>query len=141
MIFRSQRLISPLTAGALLAMASAAMAQIPPSLTTPDKVTTRMGTLDFKDGMPSAATAAKVYDQIDFTHAYNAFVNTMQGTNFEAIRKGFLAAGVKDNEILVFSTLMDAKSLFLTANADTVYFIGTLPHPVDHLSQHYTQNC
>ena len=27
--------------------------------------------------------------------------------------------GVKDNEVLVFSELMDAKSLFLTANADT----------------------
>jgi hypothetical protein len=121
-----QRRLSCLAAGALLAAASTAMAQIPPSLVTPDKVTTRMGTLDFKDGTPSAATAAKVYDQIDFTHAYNAFVNTMQGVNSEAIRRGFQAAGVKDNEILVFSSLMDAKSLFLTANADTVYFVGTL---------------
>jgi hypothetical protein len=33
---------------------------------------------------------------------------------------------VKDNEILIFSELMDAKSLFLTANADTVYFVGGL---------------
>lgn len=31
---------------------------------------------------------------------------------------------MKDNEILIFSELMDAKSLFLTANADTVYFLG-----------------
>jgi hypothetical protein len=29
--------------------------------------------------------------------------------------------GVKDNEVLVFSELMDSKSLFLTANADTIY--------------------
>ena len=123
---RIQRPLSCLAGGTLLALASAAMAQIPPSLVTPDKVSTRIGTLDFKDGMPSAATAAKVYDHIDFTHAYNTFVNTMQGVNFEAIRKGFLEAGVKDNEILIFSSLMDAKSLFLTANADTVYFIGTL---------------
>ena len=35
-----------------------------------------------------------------------------------------LDIGVKDNEIVVFSELMDAKSLFLTANADTVYFFG-----------------
>jgi hypothetical protein len=39
-----------------------------------------------------------------------------------AVRKGFLAAGINDNDVLVFSGLMDAKSLFLTANADTVYF-------------------
>ncbi|HPO18469.1 MAG TPA: DUF1254 domain-containing protein, partial [Rubrivivax sp.] len=113
-------------AALLSATAPAAAQPVPPAISTPDSVPTPLGTLDFKDGMPSAATAAKVYDHIDFTHAYDAFVNTMQGVNFEAIRSGFLAAGVKDNEILVFSKLMDDKSLFLTANADTVYFIGAL---------------
>jgi len=48
----------------------------------------------------------------------------MQGVSLVAARKGALEAGVKDNEIIVFSELMDAKSLFLTANADTVYFVG-----------------
>jgi hypothetical protein len=48
----------------------------------------------------------------------------MQGVSLVAARRGFLDAGVKDNEILIFSDLMDAKSLFLTANADTVYFLG-----------------
>ena len=41
-----------------------------------------------------------------------------------AIREGFLGIGVKDNELLIFSKLMDASSLFLTANADTVCFVG-----------------
>ena len=116
-----------LVGGFLLASAGLALAQpVPPAITTPDTAPTRIGTLDFKDGMPSPATAARVYEHIDFTHAYEAFVNTMQGASFEAIRRGFLAAGVKSNEILVFSKLMDAKSLFLTANADTVYFVGVL---------------
>ena len=97
---------------------------IPPSIATPDKVETRLGTLDFKDGMPSSATLTKVYDNLDAAHAFNAFLNTMQGVNMEAIRKGMHAVGIKDNEIAVFSELMDAKSLFLTANADTVYFVG-----------------
>ena len=101
-------------------------AGIPPSLVTPDKVETRIGTLDFKDGAPSKDTLAKVYDNVDFIHAYEAFVNTMQGVNAEAIKKGFADIGVKDNEILIFSELMDARSLFLTANADTVYFVGGL---------------
>ena len=43
-----------------------------------------------------------------------------------AIREGFLSVGVKDNELLIFSKLMDSKSLFLTANADTVYFVGCI---------------
>ncbi|UFW85355.1 DUF1254 domain-containing protein [Bradyrhizobium barranii] len=97
---------------------------ISPSITTPDKVETRLGTLDFKDGMPSPATLAKVYDNLDFTHAFEAFVNTFQGVNAAAARKGVLDIGIKDNEIAVFGNLMDAKSLFMTANADTVYFFG-----------------
>ena len=60
------------------------------SITTPDKVETRIGTLDFKDGMPSKETVAKVYDNLDFTHAFEAFVNTLQGVSVDAIRKGFL---------------------------------------------------
>jgi hypothetical protein len=94
------------------------------SISTPDKVETRIGTLEFKDGMPSKETVAKVYDNLDFTHAFEAFVNTMQGVNMAAIHKGMLGIGVKDNELVIFSELMDAKSLFLTANADTVYFLG-----------------
>jgi hypothetical protein len=126
-----QQLLRPLAVlvvCAVLALPRLATAQtptaIPPAITTPDKVETRLGPLEFKDGMPSQDTLAKVYDHLDFTHAFEAFVNTMQGVNAAAIRKGLLDIGVKDNELLVFSELMDAKSLFLTANADTVYFAG-----------------
>jgi hypothetical protein len=123
---RSVLAAQALLLGTLATQSHAAGAQIPPQITTPDKVESRIGTLEFKDGAPTEETLAKVYDHIDFTHAYEAFVNTMQGVNAAAIRKGFQDIGVKDNEILVFSRLMDAKSLFLTANADTVYFIGFL---------------
>jgi hypothetical protein len=101
-------------------------AAISPALGTPDKVESSLGTLDFKDGAPDAATMTKIYDNLDFTHAFDAFVNTYQAANMEAIHKGFLSIGVADNQLLVFSKLMDAKSLFLTANADTVYVVGFL---------------
>ena len=99
---------------------------IPASITTPDKVESRIGTLELTDGMPSQETLDKVYDNLDFTHAFNAFVNTMQGVNFHAIHRSLLDAGVKDNEILLFSELMDAKTVLLVANADTVYAFGIL---------------
>jgi hypothetical protein len=122
------RPLAVLVAFAVLVLPRVVAAQaspgIPPAITTPDKVESRIGTLEFKDGAPSRATLDKVYDHLDFTHAFEAFVNTFQGVNMAAIRKGFLSIGVQDNEILVFSELMDAKSLFLTANADTVYFVG-----------------
>ena len=106
--------------------AAAQTSPISPAISTPDKVETRIGPLDFKDGMPSKDTVAKIYDNLDFTHAFEAFVNTLQGVSIHALRKGFLSIGVKDNEVLVFSELMDAKSLYLTANADTVYYMGML---------------
>src|SRR5262245_30459604 len=85
---------------------------IPQALTTPDRVETRIGTLDFKDGAPSQATLDKVYDHLDFTHAFRAFVDTFQGVSIQALHKGLQEAGVKDNEVMVWSELMDAKSLF-----------------------------
>lgn len=94
------------------------------SISTPGHDDSAIGELVFKDGAPSAATRAAIYDNLDFTHAFNAFVNTFQGANMAAIRQGLLSIGVRDNEIIVFSKLMDAKSLFLTANADTVYFFS-----------------
>jgi hypothetical protein len=100
--------------------------EVPPSLVTPDKVETRVGALEFKDGAPNEATVQKVYDNLDFTYAFRAFTDTMQGVSIRALRKGILSIGVKDNEVIVFSELMDAKSLFLTANADTVYAFGVL---------------
>ena len=118
------KLIITALAGALTITSAHAQVPISPSITTPDKVETRIGTLDFKDGAPSKETLDKVYDNLDFTHAFEAFVNTFQGVNMAAARKGMLDIGVKDNEVLLFSTLMDAKSLFLTTNADTVYFFG-----------------
>jgi hypothetical protein len=97
---------------------------IPSAITTPDKVETRIGPLDFKDGMPGKETIDKVYDNLDFTHAFEAFVNTYRGVSLAAARHALLSFGVKDNEVLIYSELMDAKSLYLTANADTVYFFS-----------------
>ncbi len=122
-------LLAILIAAANLNSGNVAFAQsgadIPPSLVTPDKVDTRLGTLDFKDGVPSKATAEKLYDNLDFTYAYRAFMDNLRGVSIQGFRKGLQSVGVKDNEVIVFEQLMDAKSLFLTANADTIYVMGT----------------
>ena len=101
-------------------------AELPPSITTPDKVESSIGTLEFKDGAPSKETVAKAYDYLDLMHGVEAFVNAYQGASVAAIFKGLEDAGVPNNTVLIFSELMDAKSLFLTANADTVYFFVNL---------------
>ena len=100
--------------------------RIPPSIITPDKVETRIGTLEFQDGAPTVETAEKVRDALDFTRGLNAYNNSFRGASAYAIRKGFLSIGAEDNSIVIFSDLMDAKSLFLTANADTIYYLGVV---------------
>jgi hypothetical protein len=103
---------------------SNAYAQIPPSLVTPDKVETHLGTLEFKDGTPSKETVEKVYDNLDLTHGEQAFLNAFRGASLAAAHRGFINAGIEDNASIIFSELMDSKSLWLTANADTVYFVS-----------------
>src|SRR5208337_1897932 len=94
---------------------------IPPGITTPDRVDTRLGTLKFEGGYPDAATVEKVYDNLDFQRGVEVYLNTMQGASLVALRRGFRETGAVDGTFGVFNTLMDAKSLFLTANTDTVY--------------------
>ncbi len=113
--------------GAYLSPASAEMTTpIPPSITTPDKVETPIGTLDYHDGVPTVETAEKVRDALDFTHALNAYNNSFRGASAYALGKGFQSIGAEDNTVVIFSKLMDANSLFLTANADTVYYLAVV---------------
>jgi hypothetical protein len=110
----------------LFLVSAAATAQVTKqtlqSISTPDKIPSALGTLVFRDGMPDQATMQRLYDESDYLHAVDAFINGYALVSQWAIRKGFLAAGINDNDVIVFSRLMDAKSLFLTANADTYYF-------------------
>ncbi len=101
-----------------------AHAQMPPSLVTPDKIESRIGALEFKDGVPTVETAEKVRDTLAFTAALSVFNNSYRGASAFAIRKGFLDIGAQDNTVVIFPELMDAKSLFLTANADTIYYLS-----------------
>jgi hypothetical protein len=101
-------------------------AAIPPAITTPDKIETQIGPLEFRDGAPSAATVQKVQDSLDYVRGVNAFMNSFSGASAYAIRQGFQGIGAEDNTIVIFSELMDSNSLFLTANADTIYTLGVL---------------
>ncbi len=94
------------------------------SLSAPDEVDTRIGTLEFENGAPTDATAETVYDTIDFTRALNVYNNSFRGASALALKKGFESIGAESGDIVIFSELMDASSLFLTANADTVYYLG-----------------
>ena len=100
--------------------------KVPAFLTTPDKVESRIGSLQFNDGYPTGEAAAKIRDELDYLHGTEAFMNSIQGVSTYALRKGLMDIGVMENEFIIYSRLMDSRSLFLTANADTVYYMGIL---------------
>jgi hypothetical protein len=93
---------------------------VPAAITTPSRVEAAIGALDFTDGYPTGETAERLRDHLDYLHGVETFMNTIQGVSTYAVRKGFLDAGINDGDVLIFSELMDSRSLFLTANADTV---------------------
>src|SRR5580765_7176610 len=92
-------------------------------ISTPDLVESRLGGLEFRDGAPSSKTVATLYDHLDYVHALNAFLTAFPAASTWALREGFRSVGANDNSVLIFSQLMDSSSRFLTANADTVYYL------------------
>jgi hypothetical protein len=114
----------------LLSLPRPAAAQVPDvtlkSISTPDKVETGLGILEFKDGAPTTETMQKVYDSLDYVRGVDAFMNSFSGASAYAIREGFHSIGAEDNTVVIFSELMDSNSLFLTANADTIYTLAIL---------------
>ena len=101
--------------------------KIPEKIMTPDKVETPIGTLDFFDGMPSKATAEKVYDNLDLMRGVETFLNGIPATSVEGIRLGSIDVGADaSNKVIILDQLMDSNPLFLTGNTDTVYVMSML---------------
>ena len=120
----------PVALGLFFSLPLAALADVPAatiaSLSAPDTIDTALGTLTFKDGAPTAETAAKVFDTLAFSNALAVYNNSFRGASAYAILKGGAEIGAKANDIIIFPRLMDSHSLFLTANADTVYYLGVI---------------
>ncbi len=100
---------------------------VPAKITTPDTVETRIGTLRFQDGAPDPATVQLAYDQLDFGRGIDAFLKGISATSVYAVCRGLEEAGIKPNQgIGIAEDLLDARSLFLTANTTTVYTLACL---------------
>jgi len=101
--------------------------KIPTEILTQNRVETRIGTLEFFDGLPTDETAQKVFDNLDFMRGVEVFLNFIPATSVEGIRRGMLESGLKSaNQVMIFDELMDSNPLFLTGNTGTVYVSGIL---------------
>ena len=45
----------------------------------------RLGPLNFTDGVPDAVTAQKLFDELDYVHAVQAFINGYAAVNMLAL--------------------------------------------------------
>ena len=108
-------------------LAMPAMAQfkmsttVPSGIALPDKVETRLGTLKFFDGFPDKATVEKLYDNLDFQRAVQAYLLGLAPVNQVANRKGIREVGPDNTTVPIFETMMNARSIFLTPNNNTPY--------------------
>ena len=94
---------------------------IPPGIASPDKVETRLGTLKFFDGFPDKTTVEKLYDNLDFQRAVQAYLLAAPAVNQAANRNAILTLGPANTIVPIFEQLMNSRSIFLTANTNTVY--------------------
>jgi hypothetical protein len=95
--------------------------EIPEGLATPDKLETRIGTLNLVDGVPDKETAQKVYDNLDFHRGVQAYLSSIQIASMSGMRRGMLEFGPANETVLIFETLMDSKALWLTPNTTNIY--------------------
>ena len=97
---------------------------IPAEITTPDIVESRIGALAFNDGFPTDETVQKVYDNLAFQRGVDVFLSATPGGSTEGMRQGLASIGVDNNQTVALTEdLMDSKSLFLTANSESIYSV------------------
>ncbi|MGB5872446.1 MAG: DUF1254 domain-containing protein, partial [Bacteroidota bacterium] len=100
---------------------------IPPQITTPDRVQTSIGTVEFFDGVPIGNTKEMLYDFVDRGRAVEAFINMTPAASMYSLRQGHRDLGLtKSHQILIAEQLGDSKPLVLTWNNTSLYTWGFL---------------
>ena len=98
---------------------------VPPTDSTPrdDNTTdTRIGTLSFENGYPTEETARKLFDEMDYQRAVQAYLWGYPAVSFESIRIGTKRDLDTDlNDMVIADNFADPKGRWLTANDTTIY--------------------
>ena len=88
---------------------------------------TPYGEFEFKDGYPAGDTAKRLLDLELRNRAIEVYLTNMMAVSQRAADEGIEAAGVtSSNKMMIWEQLLDAQTLLLTGNTETVYAIGHL---------------
>jgi hypothetical protein len=93
---------------------------------------TRFGTFEFKDGYPVGDTAERLLELQKLNRAVEVYLTQMMPVSEIAVREGLRAFGSKKpTQVIIWEDLMDARTVLLTANTETVYAISHLDLKTD----------
>lgn len=88
---------------------------------------TRIGTLSFENGYPTEETARKLYDEMDYQRAVQAYLWAYPAVSFESIRIATNRdLGADLNDLVIADNYADPKGLWLTANDTTIYALANV---------------
>ena len=87
---------------------------------------TRMGKLEFEAGYPTQETVDKLYDELDFQRAVQAYLWALPMASYGAMADAHKELGANSHTVIVADKLAEPRQLALTANQDTVYMSGVL---------------
>jgi hypothetical protein len=97
-----------------------------------ETVQTRFGDFEFKNGYPTPDAADALLEQLKFNRAVDVFLAQIPPVSVAAEHRGLGDFGAKrSNQIVIWESLMDAETILLTANAETVYALGKLDLKTD----------
>jgi len=87
-----------------------------------ETVKTRLGGYEFKGGYPTDESARKLAEQLVYNRAVEAFLSQMPVVSWYHVWQGVARAGAgTPNQMVIWESLMDAQTLLLTGNTETVY--------------------
>ena len=93
---------------------------------------TRFGDFQFKDGYPVGDTAERLLELQKLNRAVEVYLTQMMAVSEIALREGVRAFGArKPQQVVIWEDLMDARTVLLTANTETVYAIAHLDLKTD----------
>jgi hypothetical protein len=94
---------------------------IAPGIAVPDTIESSIGTLTLSDGYPDDATVEKIYENLDRSRALQAYLLAIPIVNQVAMRDSLRQRGPDNQTNVIWEDLVDAKTVELTANDNTVY--------------------
>ena len=87
-----------------------------------ETVNTRFGDFEFKNGYPTAEATDKLYQLRTFNRAVESYLDFVTLMSMFYMQKGLNDFGLDaSNKFLIFESLLDAQSLFLTPNTESIY--------------------